>query len=392
MGRQSKTVRVKEPVHIRERKLKDGGVSLYLDIYYEGVRKYESLNLFIVPERTPLDKMQNKHARKVAEQVKAERILALQGKGMQNLEKVRRSSMPLTQWLAQYERESFGFATSTLKGRKEMRLKVEDYLADIGRETLRMNQVDADFCRGFIVWLPTSRHGVIKSEDAKISMGCALHHQAVFNGAMNRAVRLGIVDSNPMRLLDSKEKLRPTENERDYLTIEELRQMMACECPNGQVKRAFIFSCFTGLRLSDVRTLSWSKIQTSTDGGTRFICMNMQKTGELLNLPLSAEALRCLAPKEDAEEPIFRLPGTPTISHDLRRWTERAGVAKHVTFHVSRHTFATMMLTLGVDIYTVSKLLGHKNIATTQIYAKIVDEKKVRAVQMVDNLFNTPEL
>ena len=76
------------------------------------------------------------------------------------------------------------------------------------------------------------------------------------------------------------------------------------------------------------------------------------------------------------------------LCHDIRKWMQNADIKKHISFHCSRHTFATMMLTLGVDIYTTSKLLGHSNVSTTQIYSKIVDEKKVEAVNKVDNLFD----
>ena len=70
----------------------------------------------------------------------------------------------------------------------------------------------------------------------------------------------------------------------------------------------------------------------------------------------------------------------------LHKWVEQAGISKHVTFHTARHTHATMMLTLGVDLYTVSKLLGHTNIQTTQIYAKLVDESKKKAIDLIPNI------
>lgn len=149
-----------------------------------------------------------------------------------------------------------------------------------------------------------------------------------------------------------------------------------------------IFSCFAGLRLGDVRALTWNKVFLASDGKTKFVRTIMEKTNKLVNVPLSKEALNCLNEKEDPNEPIFTLPGTPTVCHDIRKWMQNADIKKHISFHCSRHTFATMMLTLGVDIYTTSKLLGHSNVSTTQIYSKIVDEKKVEAVNKVDNLFD----
>ena len=115
----------------------------------------------------------------------------------------------------------------------------------------------------------------------------------------------------------------------------------------------------------------------------------MQKTQKLLNVPLSKEALDCLYPKDCADEPIFTLPaGASNIERNLTKWMQNAKITKHITYHCSRHSFATMMLTLGADIYTTSKLLGHANVNTTSIYAKIVDKKKIETVGLVDNFFS----
>ena len=115
----------------------------------------------------------------------------------------------------------------------------------------------------------------------------------------------------------------------------------------------------------------------------------MQKTQKLLNVPLSKEALDCLYPKDYADEPIFTLPaGASNIERNLTKWMQNAKITKHITYHCSRHSFATMMLTLGADIYTTSKLLGHANVNTTSIYAKIVDQKKIETVGLVDNFFS----
>lgn len=92
----------------------------------------------------------------------------------------------------------------------------------------------------------------------------------------------------------------------------------------------------------------------------------MQKTQKLINVPLSKEAIDCLNPKENPEEQIFTLPaGTSNIERNIEKWMQDAKVTKHITYHCARHTYATMLLTLGVDIYTVSKLLGHSNVNTT---------------------------
>ena len=114
----------------------------------------------------------------------------------------------------------------------------------------------------------------------------------------------------------------------------------------------------------------------------------MQKTQKLVNVPLSKEAVDCLNPKENPDEPIFTLPtGASNIERNIEKWMQNAQITKHITYHCSRHTCATMLLTLGADLYTVSKLLGHANVKTTQIYGKIVDQKKDDAVSRIDKAF-----
>lgn len=391
MGRPKKALKVKEPIRLRERKLANGNLGLYLDTYVKGTRKYEALGLYIIPERTPMDRQMNIHTRQVAEKIKADRTIALQNRGIAQYDKIKQSSMSLIDYLREYEQQNFGFRPSTLKGRYDLRKKMEEFLEQQKISYLGMNEVDAEFCRGFIRFLETAKNSVCTINPRTLSHGAAHHHQAVLNGALNKAVRDGIIPVNPMSKLDRREKFQPKPKEREYLTIEELRKLIATPCTNEQVKKAFVFSCFTGLRLSDVRTLTWSKVYKSSDGKTRYIHVFMQKTQKPNNVPLSKDALACLQRKKDLDEPIFTLPTSDaTINYHIKKWVKAAGIDKTISFHCSRHTFATMMLTLGADIYTTSKLLGHSNVLTTSIYAKIVDKKKVEAVSLVENLF-TPD-
>ena len=205
---------------------------------------------------------------------------------------------------------------------------------------------------------------------------------------MNKAVRDGIIPQNPFKRLDRREKFHPAPEEREFLTIEELKTLMAVPCTNEQVKKAFIFSCFTGLRLSDVRSLTWEKIHTMPDGETMYVHTVMQKTQKPVNVPLSSMALQYLPERKDPETPVFNLPvSDAAINYHIKKWVKNGEIAKTISFHCSRHTFATMMLTLGADLYTTSKLLGHSNVTTTQIYSKIIDKKKVETVNLVDDLF-----
>lgn len=392
MGRPKKTLKAKEPVRIRERKLANGNRSLYLDMYSRGVRKVESLGLYIVPEKTPFDKAHNEHAWQVAQKIKSERILALQTYGIGQWEKIQQSFTPLTKFLEEYEQEQSGISASTVRGRKYMRLRIEQYLRETGRLQMSVMEVDVEFCRNFIKFLRMSKDKRLKETEREISNCSGLQIQTVFTGALNKALRDGIIERNPMKQLSAKERFHQQESTREYLTIDELKSMIATPCGDEALKNAFLFSCFTGLRISDVRSLTWGKVLEFPNGNGLYLRVKMQKTQNYVNIPLSKDALRYMRQTDRPDEPIFRIsPATSVITQRLQAWADKANVSKRISYHVSRHTFATMLLTVGVDIYTVSKLLGHANISTTLIYAKIIDKKKVDAISKVDDFFDALE-
>jgi len=166
------------------------------------------------------------------------------------------------------------------------------------------------------------------------------------------------------------------------LTIQEVRKLNRNVCGNKDVKDAFIFSCFTGLRYSDVLNLKWSNIKKDK---IEFI---QKKTGGVEYLPIAEEAKKILKKKAKSKsnESVFHLPKKPVIWEHIQNWKKAAEIDKKVSFHTARHTFATLSLTMGTDLYTVSKLLGHKSISTTQVYAKIIDKKKVQAINKLPSL------
>lgn len=114
----------------------------------------------------------------------------------------------------------------------------------------------------------------------------------------------------------------------------------------------------------------------------------MQKTRQIIYLPLSDAARRFIPERGEkgADDLVFDLPKRITTQMDIRTWVKRAGIAKKISFHCARHTFATLALTQGADLYSISKLLGHTNIATTQIYATIIDQRKQDAVNLLNGI------
>jgi len=171
--------------------------------------------------------------------------------------------------------------------------------------------------------------------------------------------------------------------DRTFLTGSEVEALAATPCHFPEVKRAFLFSCFAGLRISDVRKLKWGEI-VKTDDGKYQAKFYQKKTKSFTFLPLSGEAARQLFFNQDEkiiqhpENLVFDLPGKSTAAACIPKWARQAGIKKHVSFHASRHTFFVFARKAGMDLYTVSELLGHASITTTLLY-KHIDPERLRA-------------
>ncbi len=395
MAKQKQTVKLKEPVRIRFKQLSNGNQSIYLEYYtgdvirkenyVGGKRKYEFLKLYLIPERTREDKAKNEVTLALAKAIQSKRIVEVQNDahGFQNTNKSRVNLLDYLENIGKQSAEqgSRNYARTVLNTVRALKLFRGDYIA--------FRDVDKEFLSEFTDFLrqmpKASKYGVLKT-GGRLSNNSVVSYYGTLRTAINRAYKEGIITVNPTKEFDFASKVRQEPSRREYLTIDELKTLINTECRHEIVKRAFLFSCLCGLRVSDIRKLRWCDLQRS--GGRVRIEITMQKTKEPLYLPISDEALKWLPERGEANgsDFIFPLTHEGTVNDTLQHWAKVAGITKHISFHVSRHTHATMMLTLGADLYTVSKLLGHKNIATTQIYAKIVDKKKEEAIGLIPNL------
>lgn len=189
---------------------------------------------------------------------------------------------------------------------------------------------------------------------------------------------------------DISEKVKniPTkESRRESLTMEEVNKLVETPCEDDVLKRASLFSILTGMRHCDIMRLTWSQL-VNVDGSWR-VDFTQKKTSGVEYTPISDQAYTLCGERRLPKNLVFEGLTPPSwVSRPLKKWIEAAGIKKHITFHCFRHSYAVLQLTNGTDIYTVSKMLGHTNVKTTQIYAKVVDEKKERAANAIkiDNL------
>lgn len=293
------------------------------------------------------------------------------------------SSIDFIEWLQQKELEKKKTGTAgcidTLIAHMTVFLERE-----YPGQRLTIGTIDKDFCLRFSEYL-FSAHNLRAKQARLLAPGSRRQLFALLKAQLNKAVREGLLTNNPLDTMDRAHIPPLSVSERSFLTVSEVKALEVHPACPERVRRAFLFSCFCGLRWSDVRSLRWSDVRK--DGDNWLVAKKMVKTGEWIFIPINYSA-RAYMPKEgsSATEYVFDLPSVVAANGDIKRWARRAGISKNVSFHTARHTFATLLITQGADLYTTSKLLGHTNISTTQIYASIVDEKKWRAVRLLDKL------
>lgn len=377
----------KEIVKIRLRKRPSGRRAVFLEYCVNGKQRQEYLKLYLEPEeRTDRKAMShNKEVMRLVNNVKARKTMELLeaktglsiGKGDEK--------MLFSDWVMLFREEK----ERTCRGNKYIMTidNVRKHIFKYRGDKIRMVDIDKDFCIGFIEYLKTAK---TRWGNKTLSGSTQKVYFTMFVTIMKQAVQDGIINKNPMDLVKHCDKVKTPDTERVYLDLSEVQKLANTDCNSEIVKNAFMFSCFCGLRISDIRKLEWKDIEVVTDRNgqkTYRLSSIMQKTQRKVSYALSNEALKWLPEKGESPLVFDGLTSEWNVNYHIKKWAKNAGITKNVSFHTARHTFATMMLTLGADLYTTSKLLGHTNIATTQIYAKIIDKKKDEAMGLIDKFF-----
>lgn len=255
--------------------------------------------------------------------------------------------------------------------------RVYELLKIYAGDSILFSQIDHRVAEEFRRFLMSAPCGGKKG--GIISQNTASTYFSIFKAALKQA----FVDGYLVVDLSAKIKgIQEQESRREYLTVEELNTLAATPCERDVLKRSALFSALTGLRHCDIQKLLWKEI--SIDGNQARLHFTQKKTKGVEYMPISEQALQLCGERRNPEQLVFEdLPDPSWISRPLKVWINAAGIKKNITYHCFRHTFATLQLSSGTDIYTVSKMLGHTNVKTTQVYAKVVDEKKNKAAQAI---------
>lgn len=378
------TIKAKEPVRIRYKKLANGNISVYFDIYHpdSGKREYEFLRIYLIPEVDNRAKAINAQTMKLVKTIQAKRIIQLTTDihGISNVKE--RSKILLRDYLVSY-------ADNMGKSLKQGIYSLIYHLKRYKQDDIQIGKLDKDYILGFINYIENAQ---IEHSERNRGKTLSNNTQALYfkylKMALNEAVVDDIIPFNP--ILSIKKKRRPTSKqvEREFLTEEELQRFASTDFSNDLLKRAFMIGCLTGLRHCDIKQMKWNNVGVIKNG-VKSIKLIQQKTQASVSIPLNDNIIKWLPEQGDAKDSDFVFKGLITLGRTneiLPQWATKAGIDKHLTFHVSRHTFAVTAIEKGVDIYVVSKILGHKSVTITEIYAKVLDKSKQKAMEKMNQI------
>lgn len=368
-------------ISLKERKLPSGKISLLIE-YYKGsettpegkrrhIRDFENLKLYLHPNaKTASEKKENKESLVLAQQILSIREAEYyQGKfDIKNTLKGKRRFLDYFNEKAEEKIDSpknYGNWTATMLHLKRC----------ISPNTI-FDEIDEDFVKRV-------RRHFDKEARTKSNLPLSLNSKYSYYNKFKACLRSAFDDGYLVINYASKTKsFEQAESQREYLTHEELQKLANTECKYEVLKRAFLFSCLSGLRWSDINAMTWAEVRD--EGDTSRVNFRQEKTDGVEYLYISNQARELLGERKGNMERVFiGLKYSAVYNNEIVRWCNRAGISKHITFHSARHTNAVLLLENGADIYTVSKRLGHREIRTTAIYAKIVDEKMKEASNLI---------
>lgn len=362
-------------VTLRQKAISGNRHSLYLD-YYPAIThpvtkkptRREFLGLYLIDKpKNSLERQTNKEIRELAENVRSKRQneIASRDFGFLNINK---------------RIDFIAFFKQTIEAKKESSKNswqgALNHLIDFAGSELPVSNLNDNFCNKFKKYLLNAKH---RYKQTPISQQTARCYLAFFKAVLSEAYKEGLIDKKL-----SIEDISKPSTQREFLTLEELNKLVKTPCDNDTLRRASIFSALTGLRWSDIKKMTWREVQHSNQEGY-FLKFKQQKTQSEEVLPISKQAFNLLGEPKEPDQKVFNgLISQSRLTDKLSYWVLKAGINKKITFHCFRHTFATLQLSHGTDIYTVSKMLGHKDLQTTQIYAKIIDKAKSEAANRIE--------
>lgn len=370
-------------VYVRKRKGANGKMHLYLD-YYPPVfnpitrvsRRHESLGMFVYEDpKNQMEKNYNDEMMKLAEAVRCKRSIAVMNNDLGFIEEsfADKDFLEFFEYVSRHKDKSWTFSRA--------------YFSKFMNGKCRFKDLTIQLAEDYKMWLINGLYVDPKSEDKRkrkpLNNNTISKYYTIFRAVLRLAYRGKCIREN---INEHLENIPLKKTRREFLTVEEIIKLSRTECMYDVLKQASMFSILTGLRISDIRTLEWKHICEAPDGKP---CIRkcIEKTNTEETIFISEQALAYCGERKESGL-IFEGLRPGIIDYAVKRWVEAAGIQKKISFHCFRHTYATLLVTQGVDIYTVSRQMTHTNVKTTQVYLHMVDRKGRLAAEntVIDNL------
>jgi integrase len=358
-------------VQLRKKACAGGKQSYYLDIYHNNERHYEFLKLYQFRAKTEDQKNKNDEIKLLAESIRAKRELELQAREYDYIPAFKKN----IDFVAYYDKFVNDY---THKDKRIVKYSFHHFKLFLNGkglgDSLNAKLLTEDICRQYREYLETAVNGET-----------ICNYFTKFKKVINKAFEDNIIKT------DFAKKIKNTKDEglkKQILNFEEIQLLAHAYCGSDNVKRAFLFSLFTGLRFVDVKALKWNNIQndrlTITQEKTKHKSKNATLTMDLNN-----SAIKLIGERGKNDENVFNLPSHTGCLKDLKVWVKKAGISKHITWHCARHSFAVNLLdsdVVGADIKTVSSLLGHSGLKHTEKYLHVIDKRKKEAINRLPEI------
>ena len=348
-------------VYLYKRKKKDGAFAYCLKYYYGDDAKATYEHLFTV---YPYEDKKEKEA--LAQFQRNQRAIELQAKGTAFVLKHKKKVKALKyfeSFISDYDKKDYRLMESAVT-------KFKDYLEykKLSSDILFSELTEINF-KDFQDYLKTK---------AGLTRQTPRNYWRKFKTIIIRATKEDLIDKSVYEdVIFRKEGDDDADTvlAKEVLTEDEITNLMNVECGNGEVKKAFLFSCYTGLGLAEIKDLTWSNIKNNK------LDIRRKKTGTKINNTISETALSLIGERKDATDLIFDLTNRITgetlsengINKTLKLWVKRAEIEKHITFYCGRHTFATRLLMNNTNVKLVAKAMGHTNTNITNKYLNHID-------------------
>lgn len=355
-------------IKLREKKLAKGASRYYLDIYIDGERNYEFLEIKVDPNDSKTAKAEK---RNIANLIRSNR----------ELEYLTRNTNYIPKHLRNIDFFDFAESFKDDYKKKDLRMinaTIRQFKMYVKDPKIKISEISPSLMKGYMDYL---------NDDAGLNGESPHNYFTRFKKILKDAEQKGLISDNPTKNIKFRRKVDRNELRKQILTSDELKILSQTECGNEELKKAFLFSCFSGLGYAEIKKLTWGNIVNNR------LVTRREKSHQKVDVKIKDSILTILGERGGKEETVFNMNnemGTPIsdngINKCLKNWVARAKIDKHITFYCARHTFATQLLLYGANLKTVADAVGHSNTQHTIKYLNYIDSLGDDAVDKLPEL------